>query len=78
MTNTTHRRAFIAASLMAVFLFVSAGAQEAGKGKHEPLMIQEQGSFATPKFGLPAFVLRLLVSQQIGYLELFLQVVGPT
>jgi hypothetical protein len=41
-----HRKCFIAVSLIAVFLFTSAGAQGANKSKPEPLMIQEQGSFA--------------------------------
>jgi hypothetical protein len=41
-----HRKSFIAVSLMALFLFTSAGAQDANKSKPEPLMIQEQGSFA--------------------------------
>lgn len=41
-----HRKSFIAASLMAVFLLTSAGAQGANKDKPGPLMIQEQGSFA--------------------------------
>jgi hypothetical protein len=41
-----HREYFIALWLMAVFLFTSAGAQETNKSKPEPLMIQEQGSFA--------------------------------
>jgi len=41
-----HRKPFIALSLIAVCLFTSAGAQEINKGGPEPLMIQEQGSFA--------------------------------
>ncbi len=40
------RKSFIALWLMALFLFTSAGAQETNKSKPEPLMIQEQGSFA--------------------------------
>jgi hypothetical protein len=31
---------------MAIFVFASAGAQETHKSKPEPLIIQEQGSFA--------------------------------
>jgi hypothetical protein len=41
-----HRAYCIALWLMAVFPFTSAGAQETNKSKPEPLMIQEQGSFA--------------------------------
>jgi hypothetical protein len=41
-----HRKSFIALSLMAIFVFASAGAQETHKSKPEPLIIQEQGSFA--------------------------------
>jgi pimeloyl-ACP methyl ester carboxylesterase len=41
-----HQRSIIALWLVAVFLFTSAGAQETNKSKPEPLMIQEQGSFA--------------------------------
>ena len=41
-----HRRSLIALSLMAAFLFTSGNAQETSKSKNEPLMIQEQGSFA--------------------------------
>ena len=44
--SSNHRKSFIAVSLMAVFLFTSAGAQVANKSKPEPLMIQDQGSFA--------------------------------
>jgi Alpha/beta hydrolase family len=40
------RKSFIALWLMALFLFTSASAQETNKSKLEPLMIQEQGSFA--------------------------------
>ena len=39
-------KSVIALWLMAAFLFTSASAQEANKNKSEPLMIQEQGSFA--------------------------------
>ncbi len=46
MMNRMHRKYFIAVSLMAVFLFTAAGAQEISKSKPEPLTIQEQGSFA--------------------------------
>jgi hypothetical protein len=46
MSSSKHRKYFIAASLMAVFLFASAGARDANNNKPEPLMIQEQGSFA--------------------------------
>ena len=41
-----HRKSFIALWLIGVCVFASAGAQETGKSRHEPLMIQEQGSFA--------------------------------
>jgi len=44
--NRNCRRAFVAASLMAVLLFSSANAQENRKSKTEPLMIEDQGSFA--------------------------------
>ena len=39
-------KSVIALWLMAAFLFTSASAQETNKSKSEPLMIQEQGSFA--------------------------------
>ena len=45
-TSRKHRKSFIALWLMAIFLFTSVGAQETNKSKPEPLMIQEQGSFA--------------------------------
>jgi hypothetical protein len=41
-----HRKSSIAFWLMAVIVFTSATAQQTGKSKPEPLMIQEQGSFA--------------------------------
>src|SRR5690348_2530077 len=41
-----HRRSFVALWLIAAILFTSASAQETNKSKPEPLMIQEQGSFA--------------------------------
>ena len=41
-----HRKSFIALWLITACLFTSAGAQETNKSKPEPLMIQEQGSFA--------------------------------
>lgn len=41
-----HRKSFIALWLIAAILFTSANAQETKKSKPEPLMIQEQGSFA--------------------------------
>ena len=41
-----HRKYFIALWLIVASLFTSANAQEANKSKPEPLMIQEQGSFA--------------------------------
>ena len=41
-----HRKSFIALWLIAVCRFTSAGAQDANKGKREPLIIQEQGGFA--------------------------------
>ncbi len=44
--NRKYRNTFIAASLMAVLLLTSASAQETNKSKFEPLVIQEQGSFA--------------------------------
>jgi hypothetical protein len=45
--GSKHRESFIAVFLlMAVFLFTSATAQDTNKSKPEPLMIQEQGSFA--------------------------------
>src|SRR6266702_4910144 len=44
--NRKSRKSFIALSLMAASLFIAAGAQETNKSKPEPLMIQEQGSFA--------------------------------
>jgi uncharacterized protein len=40
--NRNCRRAFVAASLMAVLLFSSANAQENRKSKTEPLMIEDQ------------------------------------
>jgi hypothetical protein len=40
------RKSIIALSLMAAFLCTSANAQETQKSKSDPLMIQEQGSFA--------------------------------
>jgi len=44
--STRHRKSFIALWLVAVTLFTSASAQEIKKGKSEPLVIREQGSFA--------------------------------
>ncbi len=44
--SSKRRKSAIALWLMAVFLFTSAGARETNKSKPEPLMIQEQGSFA--------------------------------
>jgi hypothetical protein len=44
--GSKHRESFIAVLLMAVFLLTSATAQDTNKSKPEPLMIQEQGSFA--------------------------------
>jgi hypothetical protein len=44
--SSKHRKSFFALSLAAAIVFASARAQEAKKGKPEPLMIQEQGSFA--------------------------------
>jgi hypothetical protein len=41
-----HRKSLIALWLIAAILFISASAQETKKRKPEPLMIQEQGSFA--------------------------------
>ena len=41
-----HRKSINALWLMAAFLLTSASAQETHKSKSEPLMIQEQGSFA--------------------------------
>ena len=41
-----HGKSFIALWLMAAILFTSASAQDTKKSKPEPLMIQEQGSFA--------------------------------
>jgi hypothetical protein len=46
MMNRKHWKSLFAVSLMAIFLLRSAGAQEANKSKPDPLMIQEQGSFA--------------------------------
>jgi hypothetical protein len=46
MMNKNHRKSVIALWLIAVSLFISANAQETKKSKPEPLMIQEQGSFA--------------------------------
>ncbi len=46
MMNTKHRKSYIALWLIAACLFTSASAQEAKKSRPEPLMIQEQGSFA--------------------------------
>ncbi|HEX8144593.1 MAG TPA: hypothetical protein VF553_18640 [Pyrinomonadaceae bacterium] len=40
------RKFFITLWLIAAILFTSANAQETRKSKPEPLMIQEQGSFA--------------------------------
>ena len=44
--NRKHRKFFIALWLIAATLFTSASAQETNKSKPEPLVIQEQGSFA--------------------------------
>jgi hypothetical protein len=44
--NTRHRELFIIVWLVAATLFSSATAQETKKRKQEPLVIQEQGSFA--------------------------------
>ena len=41
-----HRKPFLAVSLIAAAFLTSANARQANKGKPEPLMIQEQGSFA--------------------------------
>jgi hypothetical protein len=41
-----YRKTFIALGLVAASLFISAGSQQTNKSKPEPLMIQEQGSFA--------------------------------
>jgi len=41
-----HRKSFIALWLSAAICFISASAQETKRSKPEPLMIQEQGSFA--------------------------------
>ncbi len=41
-----HRKLFLAVSLIAAGFLTAASAQEAKKSKPEPLMIQEQGSFA--------------------------------
>jgi len=41
-----HRKSFMALWLIAAILVTSASAQETKKSKQEPLMIQEQGSFA--------------------------------
>src|SRR5258708_26345614 len=41
-----HRRSLIALALIAACSLSLASAQETNKGKPEPLMIQEQGSFA--------------------------------
>jgi hypothetical protein len=44
--SSNHRKSLFALSLMAAIVFTSARAQETNKSKPEPLMIQEQGSFA--------------------------------
>ncbi len=44
--SSKHRKSFFALSLAAAIVFASASAQEAKKSKPEPLLIQEQGSFA--------------------------------
>jgi hypothetical protein len=41
-----HWNSLITLSLMAIFVFASAGAQETHKTKPEPLIIQEHGRFA--------------------------------
>ena len=46
MLRYQQRRYLIAPWLIAAALFASANAQETNKGKLEPLIIQEQGSFA--------------------------------
>jgi hypothetical protein len=42
-----HRNSMIALWLVAAFFLTSVGAQEPHKSKPAPLMIQEQGSFAS-------------------------------
>jgi hypothetical protein len=44
--SSKHRKSLFALSLMAGIIFTSARAQETNKSKPEPLIIQEQGSFA--------------------------------
>jgi hypothetical protein len=44
--SSAHRKSFIALWLIAAIFLTSASAQETKKSKPEPLMIQEQGSFA--------------------------------
>jgi hypothetical protein len=44
-----HRKPFFTISLIAAAFGISASAQQSTKEKQKPLMIQEQGSFATPK-----------------------------
>jgi hypothetical protein len=44
--SSRHRKSIIALWLVAVTLFTSASAKEIKKGKPEPLVIREQGSFA--------------------------------
>ena len=44
--NTPHRNFCFALGLVGAVLFAPADGQVASKGKGEPLMIQEQGSFA--------------------------------
>lgn len=46
MLRYQQRRYLIAPWLITAALFASASAQETNKGKLEPLIIQEQGSFA--------------------------------
>src|ERR1700759_794922 len=46
MRNRKHPLSIIVLSLMAAFLCASAGAQDINESKPEPLMIQQQGSFA--------------------------------
>lgn len=40
------RKSLLASAFIAAVVFTSARAQESGKSKPEPLMIEEQGSFA--------------------------------
>src|SRR3954453_4151805 len=46
LLSSKHRESIVPLWLFAAILFTSASAQEVQKSKPDPLMIQEQGSFA--------------------------------